>query len=219
MSFGGKLVDKRAYTNKVRDEAKDAFFQHELITISPRHWRIKNPKRGKFWCEIVVMGHNSAISVWGDLNLCLFAYSSGSTKPEDVVAWMANADINYYGRQKAIIGMGGPELVDDYNKEVAMYDVEQCLKDREEEWGEKWKLPFKVMTPKRMYEEVLYKLIESFGTEPKIALDEACYELMYSNLDPSAYEWIYNIGRVVSTRVIYAMEAISRLHKLLNEDM
>ena len=39
---------------------------------------------------------------------------------------------------KAHIGMSGPELVDEYVDEVAIYDLHKRLRDAKEEHGEEW---------------------------------------------------------------------------------
>jgi len=205
------MIDGQTWMKKRQDQARKAFAGHQMKVIGPGHWRIMNPSSGQHWADIVVMG-NVGLAVWGDIEGCFFAYCSGATTPEQVVAWMANADVSYYGRQKANIGMTGSELVDEYVDDVALYDLEQALKQREEEYGpEDWE------EPKSIYEDAFKETGEAInrGEPIESALHELCDTLMQAGVDDAPYEWVFSIGRVTSCRVIYALGATARLHELL----
>jgi hypothetical protein len=215
------MIDGQEWMKKRQEQAKEAFAGHQMKVIGPGHWRIKNPENGQHWADIVVMA-NVGLAVWGDIDGCFFAYCSGAKTPEQVVAWMANADVSYYGRQKAHIGMNGSELVDEYVAEVAHYDLEQALKQCEEEhdpeeWGESRS---DSPSPKMVYEDAFSEARESIecGEHIEGVLRELCDTLMRAGVDDTPYEWVFSIGRVTSCRVIYALAAVARLHELLQAE-
>jgi len=213
-----KQKNGNVWMEETQNRAKADFAQHQAKEVGPGHWRIAKPGTvvGAFWADIVVMG-NVGLAVWGDIDGCFFSYCSGSGSPEAVVAWMANADVGYYGRQKAHIGMGGGELVDEYVDEVALYDLEQYLEQRLEEYDEETLdeprrgQPTARETYKKAFERA--RCAVGRGDHMKTVLDNLYEDLM--NEDQDAYEWVYSIGQVTSCRVIYALAAVSRLHELL----
>ena len=207
--------------------SRSAFKAHRMRVIGPGHWRIWNPKNsGNFWCDIVVMG-NCGLAVWGDIDGCFFSYYSHPKTPEEVVYWMANADVSYYGRQKAHIGMGGPELVNEYVDEVAIYDIRQRLKDAKEEFGECWHEPNRShswsentsgRSTGELYTEAMEKAISAIQCgDPVEMVKNALYEDL-SGIDSDSGEWLGGIGRVPSSRLIYALTAVRRLGQLLRRE-
>lgn len=208
------------WMKKQQERAKLGFAQHEMKEIGPGHWRLKKPGTGNLWCDIVVMG-DVGLAVWGDIEGCFFSYYSGAKDPKELVAWMGRADVSYYGRQKAHIGMNSGELVDEYVDEVALYDLAQALKQREEEYDEEgWVGPcpgVEAPSVKEVYEEAFQEATGAIrrGEHMKNVLDELCHTLMQAGVEDTPYEWVYSIGRVTSCRVIYALAAVARLHELL----
>jgi len=216
------MISGDDWTKKRQEQAKEAFSGHQMKVIGPGHWRVRNPESGQHWADIVVMA-NVGLAVWGDIEGCFFAYCSGATTPEQVVAWMANADVGYYGRQKAHIGMSGGELVDEYVDEVAHHDLRQALKQRGDEYdSDEWIEQRPVVDApsiKEIYEDAFRETGEAIdhGEPIEGVLRELCDTLMRAGVDDTPYEWVYSIGRVTSCRVIYALAAIARLHELLTE--
>lgn len=206
------------WTKELQVLAKEAFAEHQMKEVGPGHWRIQRPGEQQYWADIAVMG-NVALSVWGDIDGCFFAYCSGAKSPEGVVAWMGTADACYYGRQKAHIGMGGPELVDDYVDEVALYDLDTCLAQKEEEHEpEDWSEPRgDGPSPQMTYTDAFGEARERIGRGEHMSIvhNELMDELR--DIEPDAYEWVYSIGQVTSVRVIYALAAVARLHELLQQ--
>lgn len=210
--------------------ARSAFKHHRMKVIGPGHWRIWNPKdAGHFWCDIVVMG-DCGLAVWGDIEGCFFSYYSKPKTPEEVVYWMARAgesDISYYGRQKAHIGMSGAELVDEYVDDVAIYDLKQRLRDAPEEYGEGWDEPnhshsWLDNTSRRptgeLYTEAMEKAISAIRCgDPVETVKNALYEDL-QGIDSDAWEWLGSIGRVPSSRLVYALTAVRRLGQLLRAE-
>jgi len=206
-----------------QERAKVAFALHEAKEIGPGHWRIQQPGDSHFWADIVVMA-NVGLAVWGDIEGCFFAYCSGAKTPEQVVAWMARADVSYYGRQKAHIGMSGAELVDAYDAEVAHYDLRQAMKMREDEYdSEEWieqRPGVDAPSIKEIYEDAFRETGEAIDRGEPIegVLRELCDTLMRAGVDDTPYEWVFSIGRVTSCRVIFALAAIARLHEILQAE-
>lgn len=214
-------MDGQTWMEKRQQQAKEDFSRHEVKEIGPGHWRLARPAGdqdgGQFWCDVVVMA-NVGLAVWGDIEGCFFAYCSGAKTPEQVVAWMANADVSYYGRQKAHIGMSGGELVDEYVAEVAHHDLHQALVQRREEYGEKeWDAED---GPKGLYEDLFAETGVAIdrGEPIEDVLRELCDDLMRDGVDDTPYEWVFSIGCVTSCRVIYALAAVARLHELLQDE-
>lgn len=208
----------KQWMKEVQDAAKEAFSTHEKEDIGPGHWRIIRPDSGAHWADIVVMG-DMGLAVWGDIDGCFFAYN-GSKNPEEIVAWIANADVEYYGRQKACIGMGSSELVDEFIDEVALYDLDQCLKQLKEEHSlDDWNCPRQEQsTVGETYEEAfeMARSLIACGEDIRFVQYELMEDVM--NEDQDAHEWVFGIGKVTSSRVIFAMGAVARLHELLQAE-
>ena len=216
-------LDGKIWVNRIVKQARRDFKRHQMKVIGPGHWRIMRPDNSCFWTDIVVMG-DCGLAVWGDIGGLFFSYYSHPTRPEVVVYWMANADIGYYGRQKAHIGTGGAELVDEYVDDVAIFDLRYRLKQAEEEYGEGWTDTRtrnnswggeEEYTPKGEYTEVIEEAIESVqrGDDVK-EMQRALYDKI-SHIEQDAYEWVFGIGKVPSSRLIYALTAVRRLGQLL----
>ena len=203
-------ISAKEWMQDMEKMARGAFKDHHMAVIGPGHWMLRNPKKSQYWCDIVVIA-NRGISVWGDIDGCFFAYCSGAQTPEAVIEWMAKADLSYYGRQKASIGMGGEDVgVVDYVDEVALYDLDEILKRESENYGEdtwnkiKDEFTNAILTAKRSIKE---------GEHIKIVQDTLLSDMI--GIDNDAWEWTHGIGKVTSVRVIYALKAIERLHQLL----
>lgn len=202
-----KAISGKAWMDHLQAEARDNFKNHQLTEVGPGHWRIKRPNEGTYWADIVVMA-KAAISVWGDIDACVFAYYSGNEPYENVIAWMAGADAGYYGRQKAAIGMGNIG-VDQYVDEVAVYDLRERLAQAPSEYGEEgWE------KHEEKFTEAINNAIENVGGM-NIETVQTCLLEDLRGTDDDAWEWVGSIGRVTSVRVIYALAAIARLYELL----
>jgi len=213
-----KPISASAWMEEVEGGAVKAFENHRYEEVGPGHWRLRGSDGSYYWCDIIVMA-GRGLAVWGDIDGCFFAYCSGAKGPKDVVAWMANADVAYYARQKAHIGMGGVGI-DCYEDVVALYELDQQLKDAEEEFEERWDKPprYSSITP---ISEVYAGAIEAakrrldYGESVQLVQRELIDDLQ--GVEPDAYEWVGGLGRVTSPRVIYAIAAIRRLWELLRD--
>jgi hypothetical protein len=106
--------------------------------------------------------------------------------------------------------MGGVG-VDEYQSDIAEHDLKSILENEPENWGEEWS------TVEEVYEDAFDAAIARL----RLGLDvqQVHTQLMdaLGNVDPDAWEWIPQIGRVTSSRVIYALAAIRRLAELMLE--
>jgi len=219
-----KGLSGKVWVNRQVKMARSAFKNHKMAVIGPGHWRLKRPEDGCFWCDIVVMG-GCGLAVWGDIDGCFFAYYSGAKRPEELVHWMGQADIWYYGHQKACIGMGGKDIVDEHVDEVAIYDLRQKLKCAKEEFGDEWDGSISDIrrhgtawgdtTIKDKYTKSIEDAIRSiqYGNHLVLVKNELfeCLQV----IEPDAWEWMENIGKVPSVRLIYALTAVRRLSQIL----
>jgi len=211
MNEEGNGISDRQWVGRCVELAREAFETHVMKVVGPGHWRIKRPNRQQFWTDIVVMG-NVGLAVWGDIDGMFFAYYSGAQRPEQLVHWMAKADPCSYGREKASIGSGGPELVDEYVDEVAIYDLHERLEDAQNEYDEEeWE---KI---KEEYTDAIHSAIERVQYGDSIPLVHMSLHDDIQELDPDCWEWLGGIGRVPSVRLIYALAAVRRLWELITE--
>lgn len=186
-----KPTSRKDYEENLRRLAVQAFAQHDVLTtVGPGHWRIKNSKNGHHWADIVVLGMGG-IAVWGDIEAVVFAYGPRREAPEDVIAWLAGSALGY-AREKASIGMTGiGDRTED--AEVALWDV---LAELEHEDG-----PHAVALRRAADDLRRGDPVESVRNE-----------LFDAGLDG---EVAGSIGEVVAPRVVYALEAVNRLHEML----
>jgi len=195
-------ISGRQWVEKLGEQADEAFQDHQVQVIGPGHWLIRRPTDGPFWTHIVTMG--SGLAVWGDIDACVFAYSSG--EPEQLVAWMADASYSY-GREKAQIGTGCG--VDHFEPSVAIYDLRQKLADAPECYGETWP------EIEADYTDAIEEAISlTEAGEPFVVMQANLVDNL-ERIDQDAWEWVLGIGMVPSPRVIYALAAVRCLHRLL----
>jgi hypothetical protein len=199
----------REWVDECSKQADEDMAKLQAKGIGPGHWGLRGSSH---WCDIVVMGGNKAISVWGDIEACTFAYCSGASAPWDVIKWMANADPHYYGKQKARIGMGNVGI-DDYIDEVALYDLEIRYQEAKAEYGELWTKPRRRQrTRSVVYADAFYRAVQAVKCGDNI---EHVHDRLYDDLkneEDDVWEWVYEIGKATSVRVIYALAAIRRLY-------
>lgn len=203
-------ISGNEWTSRHVQHAIREFSLHHMTVIAPGHWYLRGKNSCFSWCDILTI-RNKAITVWGDIDTCTFAYASGRC-PEALVRWIGNSSVGVYGREKATLGMGSDKLVNSYIPEVAIYDLKQRLEEEkeyhdEEEWDE----------IKVKYCEIINETIEDIRLEYE-PLEYILWHKLHeeiSEFDQDAGEWISDVGKVTSQRVIYAMIAIRRLAELL----
>jgi hypothetical protein len=204
-----KGISGKKWLNSHTKQARKDFKNHKLLTeVGPGHWRISQVDTNMYWCDVVVMG-GVGLAVWGDIDGCFFSYYSGAESPEELVYWIGDADIGYYGRQKARIGTGG--LMDEYIDEVAIYDLYQRLKCAKDEFGDEWEEVGEKYTS--AIEDAVKNIRNGY---PVSDAKKGLYDDI-SELDQDVWEWLGSVGKVPSIRLIYAMTAVRRLAQLLRQ--
>lgn len=210
-------------------QARKAFENHVIRSREPGRWVVQAPyldeKGGwnsNFWIEVVVL-MGGKLLVHGDIDHVMFAHYGQFDDPERVLRWMGGTtDLGYYVHQKACIGMGGrggadkcldslsegvwlDHALDRIEDEMGGEKLDPTTFDDEGEWidalpiGDWFRnLLREVMVENRDLEEV---------TQDTRHMSSDAYEA-------GVFEW----GRVPSTRLIYAHEALRRLVALLDAE-
>lgn len=218
-----KGIDGTTITEKRIREARECFETHTMKEVGPGHWHMRRKKDSCFWCDIAVLG-GVGLVVWGDIQGLIFSYYSCAKKPEELVHWMAKFDPYYYCRQKASIGMGGDEYVDEYEDDVAIYDLRQHLKEVKEGYTEEeW---FGPVSPENQFTKTIADIYTEAVNDAigSINCGENLQEVIrdfaddIKEIDSDAWEWLGSIGRVPSCRLIWCLAAIERLSQLLSEE-
>lgn len=186
-----------------------AFRKHELIEgdENSRRWRI-----ARRYDDGSVMGQyaSEVVSLWGgrlyaggDISECVFAYYSDTNDghPEHhrhKLCWIGRGqDVCYYIHQKATIGIGcNGKLTSTWDDDVARHELQELLDDEDQEWSDE--------------EREAIEYAQSLCSDG----EEWVIHHLYENIrDP--YDLPNNLGKVVSTRVIYAWAACRKVCQLL----
>jgi len=210
------------HTAKHQARARKDFAQHEIRHRDHRSWTcFRRHKDGgwdsTFWFEAVVL-YGGTLLVNGDIDLMHFAYYGKYQDPQEVLRWMgANRDLGYYVHQKACIGMtlsptAEEHVVTTLDDGVWMDDAIGHIEDRIER---------KLDTSKEIDLDLLaipdwLKELVSDASTTSIAevLAQAGDSIHSDAWETGVFEW----GRVPSTRLIYAHEALRRVVQLLDEE-
>jgi len=192
----------REYEDNLKRLARRAFEHHNrLKQVGHGHWKVWNEgETCHFWYEVVVLA-NTAVCVWGDIEGVIFAYGGGKgNDPERVVRWIAGSNLSY-AREKAAIGMSNIGDTTD-SDEVALWELYQYLKDQAEEG-----------VGTKMGEEG-YEVAQAIDIiEHGGGVHGARQHLYDHGVD---CEFVSSLGVVISPRVVYALEAVNRLVKMLD---
>lgn len=149
------------------------------------------------------------IFVGGDVDDCVFGYGDVKHTPLQRVRWIANASPDYL-REKASIGMGGPELTYEQNDEVFADDLwvyYQQLYEDASECGEDYALDLRHALVAGLYDLAT----------GRAETHDICRDLIEADPSGDTYESVGDFGRVVARRVIVAQAACARLLELRKE--
>jgi hypothetical protein len=189
----------------MKNDARAAFAKHVIAKESEGRWLLRKPYadgRGFDWtmaAEVISLAGGS-LYVGGDIDFVIFSWYSDSADHEAKVRWMGRcSDIDYYVRQKAIIGTGR-ELVEQYDEDEARaslkWHYEDCVRVGDDALAAK-----------------LAELLESGALEDRQAL---LHELYRAQPDLAA-DVGGTLGMVPHPRVYYAHAALRRLCDILDE--
>lgn len=218
-------MTKRDFVKERCDRAIEAFKNHELVDNREDRWRIaKRYPDGKIDCvhaaEIVSLW-GGRIYVGGDIDDCVFAYYSSSGKGETPreqhiakLRWMGcHTDVSYYVRQKASLGLtDGGKLVDEFDVQTAENDLDYRLQQELERVQENAATDEEREDDEKRVRSIFEHAKELVHDDPHVLRTYLYNELH----DGDAWEWLAELGMIVSHRVIYAWAALRRLCELLD---
>lgn len=187
-----KAISSEEYTRNITKRAQEAFKDHILHKIQHGKWIIRNPKNSSYWVEIMILSTNKII-ILGDMNPLIIAVSRDKQDPKAIINWAANSHISYF-QEKAAIGMGniGTTVTD---IEVALHQLNELLE----------------VVPQKNIQNIK-DAIDDLNNDD-CSIENIKNDLYNLYIDP---ELIYDIGIVISPRVIYAHEAMKKLASLIS---
>jgi len=189
----------------IKRQAREAFVGHQVSRQRDGRWLLQRPYadgRGWDWtmaAEVISLV-GGGLYVGGDIDFVIFSWFSDSRDHEAKVRWMGRGtDLEYYVRQKAIIGTGR-ELIEVYDEDAARRALQAVLDDRLED-GEASELTDQI-------------------SELLLHGDLADRDYMLRQLQETSSDFVadggYRIGMVMAARVYYAHAALARLCDLLD---
>ena len=210
-----ELSPVAAYTEKLRDDAIRAFKDHHLIEddrVNGKWFLARKYEdgstRGDMATEIISL-RNGRLFVGGDIDDCVFAYFGGhrDATPEQKsvgkVAWIGNHEGFGYIQEKAGIGMtDNGKITECWDGDVAIAQIKILMNDVAGE-----DLSEAEFTKKMEVLEEAVDLCDDGG--------ERLMRHLWDNLDGDEMESYYDIGQVISPRVMYAWAACRRLCELI----
>lgn len=210
-------MPKRDFVKERCDRAIEAFKNHELVDNREDRWRIcKREKDGTLTnvhaAEIVSLW-GGRLYVGGDIDDCVFAYYGDKSDHRSKLEWMGKCnDVAYYVRQKASMGLSdGGKLVDEFDDRVAAEDLDYQMNDMLQN------IKDCAATDEEGEDDA--RRIKSIFEQAKELMSEP-HEMrvyLYDELkDIDGWEWLDEIGTIVSHRVVYAWAAVRRLCELLD---
>lgn len=206
---------------KVQEQARHAFANHLIRDRDDRSWLCFCPHKdggwnSVYWFEAVVLRGGSLV-VGGDIDIMHFAHYGKFENPEQVLRWIGGTDdLGYYVAQKAAIGMNLPRDADGV---VEVID-DGVWMDEAIDHIETYYLDGKLDTSKEIDLDELC-LPEWLSDLIREASQHDIREVLAQNehLGYEAYEaGAMNWGRVPSSRLVYAHEALRRLVHLLDTE-
>lgn len=157
-----------------------AFADHVLERPKEGVWVVRNPNTIVRYVEIVLLGFGDRVLVHGDQALVAFQLSC---RPSERLECMANSHLDYLVRK--VVGMSPGKRPRMRIREVALHQVREALEDD------------------RFEEEPLLDAIDRLERDDRIkaVADRLCESVSDS------WEWACDLGRVISSDVIFAVEA------------
>jgi len=180
-------------------QCQQAFVKHVITKTSDRRWLIQrlydDGKPDWTYAAEIICTEGNGIFVGGDIYPMIFAY--GPKDPVERLYWMGTStDIGYYVAQKAAIGMGR-RITEEWNSDVAHFEVKKHMAAAPED----------------------YPILDQDAFEDAMQTSdhESFMDYMVKACGNAVYEWIDNVGMVLTGTVICAHAAITRLCELLDE--
>lgn len=182
-----------------RATAARAFENHRITKESDRRWLLQRLRDSgcpdwTYAAEVIVL-EGGALYVGGDIAHVVFAH--GPRDPVARVRWMGECnDLDYYVRQKAVIGTG-LESVSVWDVDVACDELRAWVAENPEDVRDREAID------------------EALETDDRNSFYEHAHRGIGRQSEP--WEVVADMGEVLSTRVIYAHAALARLCVLLRQ--
>jgi len=196
-----------------KKRAMKDFENHQIILDDKENgrWRIaKKTEDGGvegFYATEIISLWGGRLFAGGDIDDCVFAYFSAAKNLSDVdfhlakLAWIGQCtDVGYYVAQKAAIGLSDSrKLTEEWDPDIAIEQLREMSEDED--------------NPKKANEVIL----EAIEFCQNIGDEHLLMNLLYETLGCENYTDIIpeSLGKVTSTRVIYAWAACRRLCQLV----
>ena len=223
-----KRQTSKDYLVKYQEQARKGFEKHVIRSRDSRSWLCFQPytdEKGGWnshlWFEAIVLA-GGELYVHGDISSVHFAHYGKHERPEQVLYWMGGTnDLGYYVLQKARIGMNLPnsaegvlEVLDEgVWLDRALDHIETDILDKKGAFDGVTEIdlePYRDQIDEWLF-ELVNRVLEGDDEIEKVVADSACTSEAY---EAGALEW----GRVPSTRLIYAHEALKKLCQLLDAE-
>jgi len=213
------MPNKRDFVAERCARAIEAFKNHEIVDKREDRWRIaRRDKDGHLtnihYAEIVSLW-GGRIYVGGDIDDCVFAYYGDHPDHLSKLRWMGCCkDVDYYVKQKAQMGLtDNGKLVNEFDAQVAEHDLDYYLAE------ELKRIQENAGDDEDSGEGEAQRMRDVFERAKELLHDDP-HELrtyLYHELhDGDAWEWLGELGTIVSHRVVYAWAALRRLCELLD---
>lgn len=170
--------------------AKESYKEHKIAKQEKDRWIIAREIEGKttsvFKTEIIAL-YNNSLYIGGDIDVVVFSY--GPSDPIERLKWIGYTNDYAYVAEKARIGTS--RSFKEYDEAVAKQDLLELMENH----------------PKHAYflEDHLDKLYRA-----EFVVDE-----IYNGCSDIDIEELEDFGKVLSSSVVYAKEAVNKLCQLL----
>src|SRR5512136_166140 len=200
-------MSKRDFVKERCDRAIEAFKNHELVDCREDQWRIaKRYPDGQLtsthFAEIVSLW-GGRLYVGGDIDDCVLAYFSDTQSHRDKLRWMGKCtDIGYYVRQKAQMGLtDNGKLVDEYDAQVAQSDLTYYFERELERIRENAVTDEESQDDQTTMRHIFEQASRMINGDPH-DLRQYLYHELRALGDMDAWEWVGELGNIVSHRVV-----------------
>lgn len=169
--------------------AEEAFKNHKIIKATEDRWVLATDEKSSIFKTEIIALYNNSIYVGGDIDVVVFSY--GPCDIMERLKWIGYATSYEYVQEKAKIGTSRQfKEIDDA---VAAEDLNDLMRQQQEDGD--------------------------FETSERI--DDLWYRIPdYSYIESELYDIFcesISVGRIISSSIIYAKEAVKKLCELLEK--
>jgi hypothetical protein len=174
--------------------------------------------------EVVSVGNGLFVS--GYIECCFFQLSDFEpSSSEEIIKTVYEASIQ--GAQEMVEhGLEDSSLAYEQHSEVFLFDLEANLRRIKENYAGLWTRPpmslaarqlYPGLTVCQIYESTISAAVNAVEDDEDMRrVQHEMYTALHA-LDEESYDWIFELGKVISSRVIFAKAAVERLYTLLQK--